>query len=305
MVEGLLGDSFVSIRLLNANDNRLWYVATGGLPSSYVEAFDGVNVGAPDGSCGTAAYRNEPVIVPDIDQDPAWEPRRALASALGIRASWSTPIRSSDGHVLGTLAIASRHSGLPTAFHQTVITAVTRLASLAITHTRQQALLRQHEMQYRQIIDAIPQLISALSPEGRVLYANRTLLEYSGLSEHDLAQEDFRHRLFFAEDLERLNEERQQGVAKGAPFEFEIRTRHHSGRHRWCLIRYKPVHDEHGRVVQWYATGTDIDDRRRAEDRTKNENLVLRAEIGRASMFEAMVGASDAVRRGPRQVVRV
>src|SRR5262249_43154118 len=158
-----------------------------------------------------------------------------------------------------------------------------------------QAELRQREVQYQQIIDAIPGLIAALSPEGRVLYANRTLLEYSGLNEHDLAEDDFRHRLFFAEDLERLNEERQRGVVKGVAFEFEIRTRHHSGQHRWCLIRYKPVHDEHGRVVQWYATGTDIDDRRRAEDRTRNENLVLREEIRRASMFEDIVGASEAV----------
>src|SRR5262245_39034365 len=105
MVESLLSDSFVAIRLLNADDNRLWYAATGGLPASYVEAFDGVEVGPTEGSCGTAAYRNEPVIVPDIDEDPAWELRRALASALGIRASWPTPIRSSDRHVLGTLAI--------------------------------------------------------------------------------------------------------------------------------------------------------------------------------------------------------
>jgi formate hydrogenlyase transcriptional activator len=66
--------------------------------------------------------------------------------------------------------------------------------------------------------------------------------------------------------------------------------------YRWYLIRYKPVHDEQGRVERWYATGTDIDDRRRVEDRIKNENLVLREEISRASMFEEIVGTSDAVR---------
>src|SRR5262249_39302766 len=173
MVEGLLSDSFVSIRLLNADDNRLWYVATGGLPSSDADAFDGVTVGPTEGSCGTAAHRNEPVIVPDIDADPAWEPRRALASALGVRASWSTPIRSSDGHVLGTLAILARHSGVPTAFEQTVITEATHLAGLAMTQWRRQAELRQREVQYQQIIDAIPALIGALSPEGKVLYVNR------------------------------------------------------------------------------------------------------------------------------------
>jgi formate hydrogenlyase transcriptional activator len=263
------------------------------------------------------------VAAPDLDDLPALRPileglcqmvERLLGdSSVSIRlatvgatdGSWSTPIRASDGNVLGTLAIVSRRSGVPTAFEQSVITEAACLASLAITHARRQVELHDREMQYRQILDAIPQFISALSPDGRVLYANRTLLEFSGLTEQDLAEEDFRDRLFFAEDLERLNEERQQALTTGQPFELEMRTRHHAGRYRWCLIQYKPVRDEHGRIVQWNVTGTDIDDRRRAEDRTKNENLVLREEIRRASMFEDIVGASAAVREVLRHVGRV
>ena len=164
---------------------------------------------------------------------------------------------------------------------------------------------KRSESQYRQIIDAIPQLIAALSPTGKVLYANKSVLEYSGLSERDLTDENFRYQIFHVEDLERLKEERQRGLEKGVPFELEMRTRHHSGQYRWCLIQYKPLHDEHGQVVRWYATGTDIDDRRRAEDRIKNENLVLREEISRASMFEEIVGTSDAVRGLLTQVGKV
>jgi formate hydrogenlyase transcriptional activator len=305
MVEGLLGESFVSIMLLNPDGDRLFYAATGSLPSDYVATFDGVTVGPSGGPCGTAAYRNAPVIVPDIDEDPGWVPCRTLAAASGVRACWSTPIRSSDGVVLGTFAVVPRRLGSPTAFHRTVIAEVTHLASLAIMHTRRETALRRSETQYRQIIDAIPQLIAALSPTGKVLYANKSVLEYSGLSEQQLSEEDFRHRIFFVEDLDRLAEERQRGLENGIAFELEIRTRHHSGHYRWCLIQYKPVHDERGRVVRWYATGTDIDDRRRAEDRIRNENLVLREEISRASMFEEVVGTSDAVRAVLRQVGKV
>jgi formate hydrogenlyase transcriptional activator len=165
--------------------------------------------------------------------------------------------------------------------------------------------LRHSETEYRQIIDAIPQLIAALSPAGKVLYANRSVVEYSGLSEQDLAADDFRSRIFNAEDLDRLKEERLQGLERGVPFELEMRTLHRSGLYRWCLIQYKPLRDEQEKIVRWYATGTDIDDRKRTEDRVKNENVVLREEISRASMFEEIVGTSGLVSAVLKQVEKV
>src|SRR5262245_13070225 len=165
--------------------------------------------------------------------------------------------------------------------------------------------LRHSETEYLQIMDAIPQLIAALSPAGKVLYANKSVLEYSGLREQDLAADDFRARLFNAEDLERLNEERLQGLERGVPFELEMRTLHRSGVYRWCLIQYNPLRDEQGQIVRWYATGTDIDDRKRTEDRVKNENVVLREEISRASMFEEIVGTSESVSALLKQVEKV
>src|SRR5262245_5941282 len=165
--------------------------------------------------------------------------------------------------------------------------------------------LRRSETEYRQIIDAIPQLIAALSPAGKVLYANNTVLEYSGLSEQDLAADDFRSRIFNVEDLDRLKDERLRGLERGVAFELEMRTRHHSGTYRWCVIQYKPLRDEQGQIVRWYATGTDIDDRKRAEDRIRNENVLLREEVSRASMFEEIVGTSEPVRAVLADVAKV
>jgi PAS domain S-box-containing protein len=165
--------------------------------------------------------------------------------------------------------------------------------------------LRRSETEYRRIIDAIPTLIAALSPAGKVLYANKSVLDYSGLSEQDLAADDFRSRLFNAEDLDRLKEERERGLERGLPFELEIRTHHHSGRYRWCVIQYKPLRDERHQIVRWYATGTDIDDRTRAEEHIRNENVILREEIRRASMFEEIVGTSEALNGVLRHVARV
>ena len=165
--------------------------------------------------------------------------------------------------------------------------------------------IRASESEYRRIIDAIPQLIAALSPEGQVLYANKTVLEYSGLSEADVMTEDFRSRLFHPEDLDRLSDERRRGLEQGLPFELEMRTRHFDGNYRWCLIQYKPLRDDEGPIGRWYATGTDIHERKRTEDQIKNENLALREEISRASMFEEIVGTSNAIRAVMRQVGKV
>ena len=102
-----------------------------------------------------------------------------------------------------------------------------------------------------------------------------------------------------------MREERKAGLARGLPFEIEQRARRKDGQYRWLLLRYNPFHDEQGRLVRWYATGTDIDDRKRAEDRTRNENVALREDIVRSSMFEEIVGSSEPLRQVLVQVSKV
>jgi PAS domain S-box-containing protein len=431
MVEGLFSDSFVSIMLLNPDDNRLWYSAKGSLPPAYTQALDGIEVGPSQGSCGTAAFLNEPVIVPDVTTDPRWLQYRDITAAFGIRACWSTPIRSSEGSVLGTFAILVREAGTPSPQHRQVIAEVTHLASVAIArtriemalrrseaylaeaqrlsrtgsfgwnvasgelfwsketfsilgyapgtkptlelvfrrvhpddllfvqetvarasrnggdldfehrllssdgsvqhlHVRAQAVrkesgalefigavsdvtaakeaderIRRNEGELRQIIDTIPQLIAVLSPSGEVLYANESVLEFTGLRAEDVKGDGFRSWLFHPDDLERLRDERRRRLEQGAPFELEARARGKDPIHRWFLIHYEPLLDGQGRIVRWYATGTDIDDRKRAEDRIRNENQALREEINRTSMFEEIVGASEALRAVLQQVAQV
>ena len=111
--------------------------------------------------------------------------------------------------------------------------------------------------------------------------------------------------LFHPEDWDRLREERLQGLARKEPFELEWRLRRKDGQFRWFLVRYHPLRDEQGQILRWYASGTDIDDRKRAEERMRNENLALREEIDRASMFEEIVGSSPALQRVLAQVARV
>ena len=165
--------------------------------------------------------------------------------------------------------------------------------------------LRQDEMQLRQITDAIAQSIMVLGPDGTAIYANQSMLDFSGLTMEAVLAADFRTRFFHPEDVERLRDERQQALAAGVPFENEQRARRRDGQYRWYLIHYKPLRNEQGQILRWYATGTDIEDRKQAEERIRSENLALREEIDHASMFEEVVGSSEPLHAVLRQVARV
>jgi formate hydrogenlyase transcriptional activator len=167
------------------------------------------------------------------------------------------------------------------------------------------ARLHEDERELRRIIDAIPQTIVVLAPDGTTLYANKALLDYTGLTMDGVLAPDFRERTFHPEDVERVRDERQAALLRGVPFENEQRARRWDGQYRWFMIRFNPLHDEQGRLLRWYATGTDIEDRKRDELRIQTENLALREDLDSSSMFEEIVGSSDALRRVLADVARV
>jgi formate hydrogenlyase transcriptional activator len=165
--------------------------------------------------------------------------------------------------------------------------------------------LREDERELRQITDAIPQTVVVQDPLGLPIYANRAALDYTGLTADDVIAPNFRERIFHPEDVEKFRNKRKAALAQGVPFEFEHRALGKNGQYRWFLIQYNPFRNERGQVTRWYATGTDIDDRVRAEERTRNENVALREQIDRDSMFEDIVGSSEALRKVLRQVDKV
>jgi formate hydrogenlyase transcriptional activator len=168
--------------------------------------------------------------------------------------------------------------------------------------------LRQDERELRQLIDFLPQHVLVLDAEGTLVQANQTMLDYSGRTLHEMKDAGTQERIqrdLHPDDADRVANERRDGISRGIPFEIEKRLLGRDGRFRWFLFRYKPVLNEEGRIVRWFATATDIDDRKQAEYRMSNENLALREEMDRSSMFEDVVGSSEALRKVLRQVDKV
>src|SRR5262249_24668973 len=152
---------------------------------------------------------------------------------------------------------------------------------------------------------AIRQSIVVISPDGTTVYANRVALDLTGLTVGDVNNKGFFAGAFHPDDVDRVREERRIGLLEGLPFELEMRILYRTGQYRWQLIQYDPLKDEGGQVIRWYATGADIDDQKRTEERLRNENLVLREEIDRTSMFEEIVGSSKPMRHVVKQVEMV
>jgi signal transduction histidine kinase len=132
VVEAQFAGLLCSVLLLDEDGQHARHGAAPNLPESYAQAIDGLCIGPTAGSCGTAMYRREPVVVTDILQDPLWEPYRAVAEPYGFRACWSTPILAHSGKILGSFAMYYREPRSPSPGETRALEMATHLAGIAI-----------------------------------------------------------------------------------------------------------------------------------------------------------------------------
>jgi formate hydrogenlyase transcriptional activator len=312
LIEAHSSEMLCSIFLVEEDGLHLRYAAAPNLPESYRMATDGATIGPKGGPCSVAVYRRQSVFVADFLSDPNFVNFRGKPLSAGLLAGWSSPIMSHDGQVLGTFGMYFREVRSPSDSEVQLIDNASRIAGIAIERERSQTALKiafeeikKSEGQLQQMVDAIPQTIVVLGPDGSVGYVNRTVLDYTGLSTDELMETDFRERVFHPEDMERLRDTRRKAFSRGIPWENELRVRRKDGQYRWFLIRYSPLLDEQGRLIRWFSAGTDIEDRKRNEDKLREENLALREEIDRSSMYEEIVGSSRPLRSVLSQVSKV
>jgi len=156
--------------------------------------------------------------------------------------------------------------------------------------------IRAQESELRQMLDFMPQYLGVLGADGTPIYANRASLDYLGM---DLDEWQRRRQIgeeIHPDDLERVTSELDQALSTGSAVEIEERVRKGDGSFRWFLSRCNPVRDENGQVTRLYLASTDIHDRKTAEERLQQENVALREEIDKASMFEEIIGTSPALK---------
>ena len=155
--------------------------------------------------------------------------------------------------------------------------------------------LRDSEAELHHALDSTPQLIAVYGPQRERQYANRTALEYLGLSLDAWRSTPERAAFVHPEDRTRELDCFDPARATGSAYELELRLRKGDGSYRWFLVRSNAVRGDDGQIIRWYVACTDINDRKVGAERLEQENVALREEVDRASMFEEIVGASPAL----------
>ena len=198
LIESLASEVLGSILLVDEEGEHLLHGAAPSLPLEYTKAIDGVSIGAVVGSCGTAAYRKEPVYVADIATDPLWADYKFLALPLGLRACWSTPIFDIQQRVIGTFALYQRQPGLPHAEHLQLIDMATHFASIAISRYLAERSLRKSETAFRTLFESSQDALMTSSPElgfiscnpaALALFACHDIPEFIALTPADMSPE--------------------------------------------------------------------------------------------------------------------
>ncbi len=221
----------------------------------------------------------------------------ALASSNGLSFDQRFRIVRPNGEVLFIRGVATPVSdrGVVRRYFGTIMDVT--------EHEQMTRAIRYREDELRQLIDFLPQHIIVLGPDGKRRHANRVALDYRGISLAEFLRSDD-DAILHPDD--RASVQRQVvRIERAEAFEMEARLRGAGGDHRWFLLRYNPLSGEDGRVARWYVTGVDIHDRKHEEERVRRENLLLREEIDKASMFDEIVGRSPALRAVLARVAKV
>lgn len=246
------------------------------LPDAYSRDLGRLEIGPQAGSCGTAAYRREAVYVEDIARDPLWAGARDLALRYGLRACWSMPLLALDGRLLGTFANYFLEPRRPLAAERDAFRLVTETAALAIERHQADLQLRESEDHYRHLVELNPQYTWTCDPSGRLMVFSPRWQQLTG--QGDLQAEGF-WSLLHPDD--RLVTRRAWDAAcrAGQAYDQEHRVRLADGSHCWMRTRAYPRRDEAGRVIRWYGTSEDIDDRREAEEALRRERATLEVQV--------------------------
>jgi PAS domain S-box-containing protein len=213
------------------------------------------------------------------------------------------------GKPLGVLSVFSRETISEQEFGWLKMFADQAAVALANAQSfedlrRAQQTEQQHARELRQVIDVAPMHMFIWEADASTSYGNRASLEYFGPipPKHPL---EFLDLVTHPEDVEKLKAGIQDAMARGESFEMETRMRRHDGEYRWFLYQLNPLRDERGRVGRWCGTRVDIEERKRLTDQAQRENLALREEIDKVSMFEEIVGTSRALQAVLSRVARV
>jgi diguanylate cyclase (GGDEF)-like protein/PAS domain S-box-containing protein len=286
--EKVTPDAACTISVYDAGANELHQAAGVRLPEAFLEASRRIEVGPRNGSCAAAVFLQRQVIVAEISRDALWEHQRAPALAAGLRACWSTPIRSSDNRILGTVALYFRQARSPLRRDFELMSRLTALAAIAIERKRSEDALRRSEAQYRSLFENVIEGVYRSTADGKFEAVNPALVQMLG---YDSVEELL--AIPSTRDIYASSDERAQIVAtlhaSGVVRQAECQLRRRDGTQITGVENARVIHNEHGDIAGYEGTITDVTVRKRAEIQLYEEKE--KAQVTLQSIGDAVITA--------------
>jgi PAS domain S-box-containing protein len=285
MSDGLLAS------VLRVESGHLRHGAAPSLPRSYVEAIDGVSIGPCAGSCGTAAYRKETVVVSDIATDPLWARCRELALAHGLAACWSSPILNGRGDVIATVALYRRVPGTPRAEETELATRATDLIRLLNERDQATLALQQSEERYRVLVTHVPAVTWMADASGSSVFVSPNIAQVTGFTIDELVAGGLDGWLarIHPEDVSAARERYETLKVKWAPYDMDYRFRHRSGRWVWIHDCAMSAYERDG-IAYFAGVLIDITRRKQAELEVQQQRQLL-THLTRVATLGELSGA--------------
>jgi diguanylate cyclase (GGDEF)-like protein/PAS domain S-box-containing protein len=284
-IEQLHPQMLCSILLSDTDVKYLHQATAPSLPYFYNQALEGMSIAYGVGSCGTAAFLNQCVIVEDIASHPYWANYKILAEKAGLGACWSQPILSSTGQVLGTFAIYHRQAHAPTADDIHIIEQSAHLASIAIERNVVAAKLKASEAHYRLLTENVSDVAWKQDINDRFTYispADEVLRGYP--ANEVLGKNVFEHLTEEGIQLvKKLRAQRSKEDHRSVPsksYTLELQQRCKDGRLIWTEILSTPERDNKGKIIGYYGITRDITQRKHAEAELRIAAIAFQSQEG-------------------------
>ncbi|MBP0040145.1 MAG: EAL domain-containing protein [Roseofilum sp. SID1] len=217
-LESQAPELFGSILLRDPQNNCLRLGVAPQLDPNYNQAVDGVAIGEGSGSCGTAAYRKEPVIVENIATDPLWKNYKDLALSYGLQAAWSVPVLSLQDQVLGTFCFYAQFPSLPKEKHHKRMESATRLAAIAIERCQSEAALRENEQRFRCLFEEVPLIsVQGYDRDLNIFFWNKASENLYGYSPQEAIGKNLEELILTPETADYLRQGYHNWITQGIP----------------------------------------------------------------------------------------
>jgi PAS domain S-box-containing protein len=276
-----------SVLLLDEDGQHVRHGAGPSLPNDYIKAIDGLRIGPKAGSCGTAMYRKESVVVTDILQDPLWEPYREVAKVSGLRACWSTPILAHSGKVLGSFAMYYREPRGPIPPETHALELATHLAGIAIERKRTHDQLQRSEAYLSEAQRLSHTGSWAFNAREAVYWSEENFRIWGFNPEQGLPDRETVLRRIHPQDRSRVLECVQKAVRERTDYAVEFRIVLPDGTVKHVHGLGHPVFSASGEFVEVVGTQLDVTERKRVE--AERERLQeLQADLAHVNRVTTM-----------------